>query len=412
MRQQDAIPLVDEIYRGLFDRAPAHWLAGVVDAVHRAWPGHVGVVGYAYAMFGDPAAWQISEPVAYGGDPELAARVKLSFDHAPPAFRAALFPSLGPVGTFSEATGRLLTQQHRVGSREAKRAGASDAVYLNAVDPDGRGVLIAINLRGAHRLATGTRRVLSMIAAHVGSARRLVASKRVAPRVILGRAGRVEHVEAGHEQAAAAVRGRWRDVFRGGARAGSDPEQTLAAWKALVGGRYALVERVEADGKRFVVACENPPGVLDPRGLTRLEATVADWARRGHAQKQIAYELGLSAGTVANIISRVGRKLGVSSRAALVAALDRPTELERAAGSDGRELLIFSGRSGDPSAFAELGEAERTVARLAGDGSTNAEIAAARGTSERTVAHQLTSIYRKLGVGSRGELAARLRNVR
>ena len=412
MRQQDAIPVVDGIYRGLHDRAPDHWLAGVVDAVGEAWPGHVGVVGYTYAMYGDPAGWQISEPVARGGAPELAARVKLSFEHAPPAFRAALFPSLGPVGSFSEATGRLLTEQHRVGAREAKRAGASDAVYLNAVDPDGRGVLIAINLPGAHRLSAGSRRVLSMVAAHLGSARRLVAARRAAPCVVLGRAGRVEHVEAGHTEAAAAIEARWRDVSRRRAEAGADPEQTLAAWKALVGGRYALVERVEADGKRYVVACENPPGVLDPRGLTRLEATVAEWARRGHAQKQIAYELGLSAGTVAGIISRVGRKLGVSRRAALVAALDRPSELERAAGPDGRELLIFSGRSGATEALLALGEAERAVARLAGDGKTNAEIAAARGTSERTVAHQLTSIFKKLGVGSRGELAAKLRDVR
>lgn len=412
MRQQDAIPVVDGIYRGLFDRTPAGWLDGVVEAVARAWPDHVGVVGYAYAMAGDPARWQISEPIAHGGDPELAARVKLSFDHAPPGFRAALFPSLGPVGSFSEATGKLLTQQHRVGSREAKRAGASDAGYLNAVDPNGRGVLVAINLQGAHRLPAGSRRVLAMIAAHLGSARRLVANDRKPPRIILGRAGRVEHVDAGHEKAAAAVRERWLDVARHRGQRGADPEATLTAWKALGGGRYALVERVESDGKRFVLACENPPGVLDPRGLTELEATVADWARRGHAQKQIAYELGLSAGTVAGIISRVGRKLGVSSRAALVTALDPPTELARAPGPDGRELLVFSRSSCDAVATAQLGEAERAVARLAGEGMSNAQIAAARDTSERTVAHQLTSIFRKLGVASRGELAARLRDVR
>jgi DNA-binding CsgD family transcriptional regulator len=119
-----------------------------------------------------------------------------------------------------------------------------------------------------------------------------------------------------------------------------------------------------------------------------------------------------SAGTVAGIISRVGRKIGVSSRAELIAALDRPIELERAAGPDGRELLVFSGRSPATEALVELGEAERAVARLAVDGKTNAEIAAARGTSERTVAHQLTSIFKKLGVRSRGELAAKLRDVR
>ena len=47
------------------------------------------------------------------------------------------------------------------------------------------------------------------------------------------------------------------------------------------------------------------------------------------------------------------------------------------------------------------------LARVLG-GQTNAEISRARGTSPRTVSKQLDSVYRKLGVHSRGELAARV----
>ena len=54
----------------------------------------------------------------------------------------------------------------------------------------------------------------------------------------------------------------------------------------------------------------------------------------------------------------------------------------------------------------ELSPAELDVARRILDGRSNAEIAAERATSARTVANQLASIYRKLGVGSRAELAA------
>lgn len=57
-------------------------------------------------------------------------------------------------------------------------------------------------------------------------------------------------------------------------------------------------------------------------------------------------------------------------------------------------------------AESELSPAEREVAALAREGLSNAEIARARGVAVRTIANQLASIFRKLGVGSRVELAA------
>jgi DNA-binding NarL/FixJ family response regulator len=59
-------------------------------------------------------------------------------------------------------------------------------------------------------------------------------------------------------------------------------------------------------------------------------------------------------------------------------------------------------------ALTELTAAEREVALEALAGLSNAEIAARRQRSPRTVANQLSSIYRKLLVASRAELAARL----
>jgi DNA-binding CsgD family transcriptional regulator len=51
---------------------------------------------------------------------------------------------------------------------------------------------------------------------------------------------------------------------------------------------------------------------------------------------------------------------------------------------------------------------ERDVITLVLEGQSNQEIAEARGASYRTVANQLASIYKKLGVASRTELVARL----
>jgi DNA-binding CsgD family transcriptional regulator len=54
-----------------------------------------------------------------------------------------------------------------------------------------------------------------------------------------------------------------------------------------------------------------------------------------------------------------------------------------------------------------LTEAEVAVGALVLRGLGNDAIAAARATSPRTVRNQLSSLFRKLGVGSRTELAAR-----
>jgi DNA-binding CsgD family transcriptional regulator len=55
----------------------------------------------------------------------------------------------------------------------------------------------------------------------------------------------------------------------------------------------------------------------------------------------------------------------------------------------------------------ELTEREREVCALVIDGGTNAEVAAALFVSPRTVEHHLHNIYRKVGVRSRAQLAAR-----
>jgi DNA-binding CsgD family transcriptional regulator len=55
-------------------------------------------------------------------------------------------------------------------------------------------------------------------------------------------------------------------------------------------------------------------------------------------------------------------------------------------------------------ALAKLAPAERDIAERVVRGQSNQSIAKSRGTSARTVANQLQSIYAKLGVSSRYEL--------
>jgi DNA-binding CsgD family transcriptional regulator len=74
----------------------------------------------------------------------------------------------------------------------------------------------------------------------------------------------------------------------------------------------------------------------------------------------------------------------------------------------GERLVVVSSPATGEGAPAELTAAEWEIATAALEGLSNAAIAARRGRSPRTVANQLASIYRKLRVASRAELAARL----
>ncbi|MCK6545615.1 helix-turn-helix transcriptional regulator [Myxococcota bacterium] len=65
------------------------------------------------------------------------------------------------------------------------------------------------------------------------------------------------------------------------------------------------------------------------------------------------------------------------------------------------EITLPEGR---PGLDVDLSESERAVLALLLEGCSNREIAARRGTSVRTVANQVASIYRKVGVNSRREL--------
>ena len=67
-----------------------------------------------------------------------------------------------------------------------------------------------------------------------------------------------------------------------------------------------------------------------------------------------------------------------------------------------RELKRISGAAPGSSALTET---ERRVAELATAGRSNKQIAAELHITVRTVESNLTRIYRKLGVSSRGQLA-------
>ena len=162
-------------------------------------------------------------------------------------------------------------------------------------------------------------------------------------------------------------------------------------WSTNSGRGLALSTKGLADGGEQGLA-------LLAEGAALLAASPA---RLDHARALVDHGVALR---------RVGRPAQAreSLRAALEAAracgsimlAERAHEELRIAGAKPRRLQ-FSGADA-------LTAAERRVARLAADGHSNREIAAALYVTVRTVENHLARSYRKLGIGSRAELAEAL----
>ncbi len=97
----------------------------------------------------------------------------------------------------------------------------------------------------------------------------------------------------------------------------SDPARLVAAWRALVAGRWSLVDTFDTDKKRFFVLRQNEPAAPGPDRLTPSQRAIAAYVAMGHSNKAIAYHLGLSESAISRALDQIVRRLGLPSRAAL-----------------------------------------------------------------------------------------------
>jgi DNA-binding NarL/FixJ family response regulator len=183
-------------------------------------------------------------------------------------------------------------------------------------------------------------------------------------------------------------------------------DSTRGMADALLGGRMRLVSRQENGVKGCVLGFEAASVRLSRRELSVLAA-----AEGGVANKLVAIEQSLSCSTVSESLQMALTKLGFASRAEFLKVMaglrvNGPDHGARVVG-DALFCWLFLPVEAvglDP----RLTRAERQIVAGVLNGRTNAAIALTRRTSCRTVANQLAGIYRKLGVSSRWELAARV----
>jgi DNA-binding CsgD family transcriptional regulator len=82
--------------------------------------------------------------------------------------------------------------------------------------------------------------------------------------------------------------------------------------------RWTLVESFERDGASFVLLRREPAERWAAR-LSARERQVLEGLAAGATTKEVAFELGLAISTVAVLLMRARRKLGVRTRSELVA---------------------------------------------------------------------------------------------
>lgn len=410
-RRNNDIDVVERCYAlGADERT---WLHEVADALDGAFNTGCGVAAYTYDASAPVERWvehvatsgavaagteDVLRAVFAGGEGSLIQRL---------VARHASIALLPPVSTISALLGEPFTNDAD-GQRMSATLGIQDVVTVNGTDGSGRGVFFHFCSARDVQIHTETARRLAQVVAHAAAGQRLrrrLRRRAEEPRAVVTPDGRVVHVTPEVEPHLEVLR-RTAERLRMRDRRSSTNAERLDAWQALTSGRWSMIDRWEENGRRYLVAYENPPSVMDPRRLTPNERAVTQLASAGHSSKLVGYELGLSVGTVTSTLARVMRKLGVRNRAELtrfVRELHRAEIAERTDVADGIVVIATPRAAHAPD---KLTAAERAVMQDLVEGRSNAEIAARRGSSVRTVAKQVASVLRKASVGSRAELVA------
>lgn len=421
----DPITVVEKAYA--LDEGPEAWFDAISLAVAPGLPPHDLLLWTTYEAHGtrltyphaslvraqgDPAALDVQSfvsPMAKvmegtEGPPELDlsgvdfwARGSWSY--------ASMVETLGDGHPFLEAS-----------NRKMRPLGLSDCVNLMCRTDANHGFVVAAFLKHPVSVGKAQQRRFGRIASHLASAHRLreaigegthlEATSREAVFTPDGQTvdATSEAMKASGLREVARARIRAIDRARSGLRSADEGDEALDLWKGLVDGTWSLVDAYDTDGRRYVVAHRNPPGVRDPRGLTPREQQVAHFVTFGQSNAEIAYALGLSESAVGTHVGQLLRKFNCNRRSDLIntiKALQR-----RGARSVTDDLATASLPQIDVSdpRFDALTPAEREVLPLLVGGLSHAHIAERRSVGLPTINKQVTSIYRKLGVRDRATL--------
>ncbi|MGH7435154.1 MAG: helix-turn-helix transcriptional regulator, partial [Polyangiaceae bacterium] len=276
-----------------------------------------------------PDAIELRAVASSGGPQGFGEAVASTLRNAAPEIQRLALSGPAPCTSLSASGGALLVADDP-GSQDLVRLGIRDCLMVRGADSGGYSTVLSAYLPIASRPSRRKISRWNRIACHLAAgfrARRALAGfegneRRCDPLVgsdaILAPSGEVQHAEGAAKAARRALTlavlavGRAREDLRA-----DDPDAALEAWRGLVAGRWSLIDHVDTDGKRFLVARRNDPDAPEATGLSLRERQVVAARARGLSFKLIAYDLGLSIATVARSLQSAMTKLGVATDAEL-----------------------------------------------------------------------------------------------
>lgn len=179
--------------------------------------------------------------------------------------------------------------------------------------------------------------------------------------------------------------------------------------QVLTGQACLTLHFVHADRRVLLLRVGRPPSTPPP--LTQRERDVVAQRLRGASLKAIATGFGVSISTVAKTLKRAMSKLQMRNLAELISVLGgsdlrdyRATPLL----ADGAQYWVLSHAASSRPWPGTLTRTEREIVTELLAGCSNGEIALRRGVALRTVANQVASIFKKVGVHSRMDLVRQL----
>jgi DNA-binding CsgD family transcriptional regulator len=210
---------------------------------------------------------------------------------------------------------------------------------------------------------------------------------------------------------------RWRAAQRDAACAETFDLSQL--WNALCTGSWRVFDAFSSD-ERCYALLEQPADNRRQR-VQGVRLSMFESVLLGQSPKVVSIDLRVSPSTVAAAIRSCLRTMGLRYRvsnlpvllvmAARAARSSRSTSVSGRIARlehDGGARWVVSIERPDLTFPAQLSSAELAVVRQLVQGSSHAQISRVRGTSTRTVANQLSTAFRKLGVSGRGELVDQL----
>jgi len=317
--------LIDLVQHAYDVRTPErHWFETLAETVWRFFPQAIGVHSFAI-NFQNPAARKLTASYA-AGDPVIATIGETVVAGVPPD------PELDrrhwgnpPVATMAE----MLRPERGLGptrvpfDAHAAPAGIVDTVNVSQVFAPSEALsFVVVAKQPLCPPTTLLRDSLARAMAHAASAHRLrlqLADRNTelgagADEAVLNADGLVEHADGLARSGRARKWLQDAAVSRESALRGRGQRlDALEAWRALVMGKWSLVDRFDRDGRRYLVAVPNEMATPDPRALSVRERQALALHAFGYSGKLIAYQLGLAPSTVSQILRRARRKLGLRS---------------------------------------------------------------------------------------------------